>query len=85
MSNRQKKALSNSNRRDRQRHRADTKYRLTVSANKLAVLLRLPKSTIKIIDQMAKEEGNGAKRTSVIYGIIASHPKLSESMQTLIF
>lgn len=58
------------------------RYRLTVAADKLAVLLRLPKSTIKIIDGMARE--NKSKRTSVIYGIIGAHPKLSESMQSVI-
>ena len=58
------------------------RYRLTVAADKLAVLLRLPKSTIKLIDGMARE--NKSKRTSVIYGIIGAHPKLSESMQSVI-
>lgn len=60
------------------------RYRLTVAADKLAVLLRLPKTTIKIIDTMAKEAGNGSKRTSVIYGILGTHPQLAESMQALI-
>lgn len=60
------------------------RYRLTVAADKLAVLLRLPKTTIKIIDAMAKEAGNGSKRTSVIYGILGTHPQLAESMQALI-
>ena len=82
MSNRQKKSVSNSKRRDRQRRKADTKYRLTVAADKLAILLRLPKSTIKIIDGMARE--NKSKRTSVIYDIIGAHPLLAESMQPLI-
>lgn len=60
------------------------RYRLTVSKDKLAVLLRLPKSTVKIVDQMAKDTGNGAKRTTVLYGIIGDHPKLTESMQPLL-
>lgn len=59
-----------------------TKYRLTVAADKLAVLLRLPKATIKIIDGMARE--GKSKRTSVIYGIIGAHPSLTESMRPLI-
>ena len=62
--------------------RSKPRYRLTVAADKLAVLLRLPKSTIKIIDGMARE--NKSKRTSVIYDIIGAHPKLSDSMQPLI-
>jgi hypothetical protein len=62
--------------------KSGTKYRLTVSAGKLAVLLRLPKSTIKIIDEMAAE--TKTRRTTVLYGIIGDHPLLIESMKDLL-
>ena len=62
--------------------RKRNKYRLTVAKDKLAVLLRLPMPTIKLIDGMAKV--GKSKRTTVIYGIIAGHPALAESMQTLL-
>ena len=58
------------------------KYRLTVAKDKTAVLLRLPKATIKIIDQMAKD--NAMRRTEVLYTVIAEHPELAVSMQPLV-
>jgi hypothetical protein len=60
---------------------ASNRYHLTVAKDKLAVLLRLPKKAIKIIDGMAKSRGS--KRTSVIYDIIGAHPDLTESMQAV--
>jgi hypothetical protein len=62
--------------------KAKTKYRLTVAADKIAVLLRLPKTAIEIIDGMAKTAGT--KRTTEIYGILGAHPMLTESMETLL-
>lgn len=66
----------------RAKAKANNKYRLTVAKDKLAVLLRLPKTTIKLIDGMAKADKS--KRTTVIYGIIAAHSALSESMKPML-
>jgi len=47
---------------------------LTVAANKTAILLRLPKSVVKVIDGMALRRKQ--PRTAVIYHLLATHPGL---------
>lgn len=55
-------------------------YRLTVASDKIAVLLRLPKTVIDIIDGMAKGR---VSRTRIIYDILSDHPRLRESMRSM--
>jgi hypothetical protein len=56
------------------RERTPTGKGLTVAKNKVAILLRLPKSMAKVIGEMAARRKQ--TRTAMIYRLLATHPEL---------
>lgn len=52
---------------------------LTISKDKVGVLLRLPKAAVSVLDKVAKQRK--MTRTAVLYEVIGAHKLLSKHMQ----